>query len=280
MNPADRGGSSLRLQRIQARAPRVLAGLLLSVLCIAGTKSLIRGQPPQLRPVSHRPVYDLGAAAFAQSFAAAYLTWSASDPTARANALKPFLSTSFDPDAGMQPARGSSETVQSTEVAEQSHTAGVTNVVLIAQTSTGIRYLSVPVARDPQGLLYIRSYPAFVGPPASDPQAVAPTLTPIDDAALQGVLSRALGNYLSGQAGNLRADLAPSAAVSLPSPSLTMNQIYAYSWLVPGRTVSVRLTASDQSHDNFTLTYQMTVVKQDRWYVQSIQFDPTLAGGA
>jgi hypothetical protein len=128
--------------------------------------------------------------------------------------------------------------------------------------------------------LYIASYPALVGAPAIDTSVTAPVLTPVSNPQLMTVLNRALGNYLSGQQANLSADLTPTAIVSLPSQPLTLTQTVSAGWVVPGHTVAMQVLASDQHGDSFTLTYQLQVVMLDRWYVQSIQFDPTLRGGA
>lgn len=254
---------------------------LVAVLCVAGVRSIVARRTTTVRVVrSVAPSYDVGAAAFAQSFARVYLSWASGDNSARQTQLKPFLDQALDGDGGVQPAAHSFETVSATEVAGESRAGDVTNVIVIAQTSAGTRYLSVPVTRGDRGMLSIAAYPAFVGPPASDPESSRPPLPTVESQSLQTVLSRALGNYLDGQSANLRADLTSTAVVSLPAQALTLKQVDSDGWLVPSHTVAVQVLASDPEGDSFTLTYQVGVVMQDRWYVQSIQFDPTLQGGA
>jgi hypothetical protein len=224
--------------------------------------------------------YDVGAAAFAQSFTSAYLTWDGEgEEDERLAALKPFLARGLEADGGLEPAPDTSEVVSGTQVAEESRAGSITNVLVVAETTNGTQYLSVPVARGERGLLSVVSYPALVGPPATNTAEPAPSLTSVQDDALEAVVSRAIRNYLAGEAANLRADLTADSIVSLPSQPLTVTEIDTVSWLVGRRTVAVQVSAEDQQGTNLTLTYQVGVVRRDRWYIDSIQVDPTLKGG-
>jgi hypothetical protein len=274
--------SSLRTIRLRARTPRILMAVLVAVLCAAGLRSILspRSSGAQAEAVASGPSYDLGAGAFAQSFASAYLTWGGElTEGQREVALKPFLAEGIDANGGLAPAADTSESVQATQVAEENRVGEVTDVVVIAETTNGTRYVSVPVARNSRGLLTVVSYPALVGPPASDPSRPAPTLQPVGDKGLVTVVSRALGNYLAGHAANLRADLTPDAVVSMPAQALELRETASVSWLVPGRTVDVQVDVKDGQGAHLTLAYQLGVVRHDRWYVDSVQFDPTLEGG-
>lgn len=270
----------LRGIRWRARAPRLLVTGLVVILCIAGVRAIVSPRPAIVREVAARtPSYDIGAGAFAEAFASAYLTWNATDLTTRQTQLQAFLAQGLESDGGLQPASGTSQSVQSTAIDEETHSGGEIDVVIAAQTSSGAQYLSVAVARDARGMLYVAAYPALVGPPAADTAAPLPAAHPIADEALETVLSRALGNYLAGQAENLRADLTANAVVSLPTQPLRLRQTDSVNWLEPNHTVAVQVEVTDARADTLTLTYQLTVVMLDRWYVQSIQFDPTLQGG-
>jgi hypothetical protein len=275
-----RQGHSLRLIRLRARTPRILLGVLVAVLCIAGVRSIFGSRSTEAAPIATGSHYDLGAADFAQSFTSTYLSWSpALDEAERTAALKPFLAEGLEADAGLTPAPKTPESVGSTQVAEESRAGDVTDVLVVAQTSDGTQYLSVPVTRDPRGLLAVASYPALVGPPASDTTEPSPELERVEDKGLETVASRALRNYLTGQAANLRADLTASAVVSLPPQPLTVKEVDSVAWLVPHHTLAVQVDAEDQQGTQLTLTYQVGVVRQDRWYIDSIQVDPTLKGG-
>jgi hypothetical protein len=268
--------------RLRARAPRVLALALILILCLAGVRSIISPRPatPQALAAAADTDYDLGAAAFAQSFSSTYLTWGGDLTQGDRNlALRPFLAQGMEADGGLVPGRGTEQTVHGTQVAEESSVGEVTDVVVAAETSNGTRYLSVPVTRSGRGLLTVVSYPALVGPPATDTARPELTLEPVADQQLVTVVSRALGNYLAGHAANLRADLTPEAVVSLPGQELELQEINSVNWLVPRRTVDVEVDARDEQGARMTLTYQAGVVHHDRWYVASIQFDPTLKGG-
>jgi hypothetical protein len=281
--PRRSGGahSSLRVISMRARAPRLLLGTLVLILCIAGVRNIFGGsRATEAAPVARPARYDVGAASFAQSFASAYLTWGPTIPEQqRTTALKPFLAQGLEADAGLAPSSKSTETVNSTQVAEESRAGAITDVLVVAETSSGTQYLSVPVTRDERGLLSVISYPAMVGPPATDVTISAPNLSPVEDQGLETVVSRGLRNYLTGEAANLRADLTGEAVVSLPSQPLTVEDIESVSWFVPGRIVAVQVDAEDRQGAELTLTYQVGVVRKDRWYIDSIQVDPTLKGG-
>lgn len=272
--------SSLWAIRLRARAPRLLLGAVVLVLCVAGVRSIFGSRRASADPVTTASHYDIGAAAFAQSFTSTYLTWGPGAAEGeRIQALKPFLAQGMDSDAGLTPAPKSTDSVSSTQVAEESRVGSLIDVLVVAETSEGTQYLSVPVARGERGLLSVVSYPALVGPPATDVGESALRLTPVDDQGLETVVSRALRNYLTGEAANLRADLTGEAVVSLPPEALEVSDIEAAGWLVPGRTVATQVEVEDQRGVQLTLTYQVGVVRRGRWYVNSIQVDPTLEGG-
>jgi hypothetical protein len=197
----------------------------------------------------------------------------------RVQALRPFLAQGIDSDAGLVPAPETADSVGATQVAEESRAGSIIDVLVVAETTEGTQYLSVPVKRDEQGLLSVISYPALVGPPATDPTEGALWLSPVEDQGLETMVSRALRNYLTGQGVNLRADLAAGAVVSLPPAPLKVGEFDSVGWLVPRRTVAVQVEAEDERGAELTLTYQVGVVRRGRWYIDSIQVDPTLKGG-
>lgn len=282
--PAADRPRSLRSIRLGARAPQIVLMLVAAVVCVAGLRAIFAGPSSStiVERAPARPSYDVGAAAFAQSFARAYLSWQDEEMEARAAALEEFFPEQLraGSDGGLQPAPGSSQSVSSTEVVDQSRLAATIDVVVLAETSAGPRYLSVPVGRDERGALYVAAYPAFVGPPAAATEVNEPSPEAVDDAGLETVARRSLGNYLAGEAANLRADLTSDAIVSLPAEPLQLRRFDSLDWLLPGRAVAAQVEARDESGDDFTLSYQLRVVRRGRWYVQSIQFDPTLQGGS
>jgi hypothetical protein len=270
----------LRAVRITASLPRVLASIVLLVLAVAGIRSIVaRPTKTVVARSAAAPALDQGAEEFAQSFARAYLTWNGQSQGQRESALRPFLSSALDQDAGVQPG-GGSQSVGWTSVVGQQADGSQTLVTVVAQTSHGLVYLSVPVARDNHGFLFVSNYPAIVGPPASDTTAALPSQQQITDSALQTVVARAVTNYLAGNQANLLADLTPNALVSLPPQHMTVTNTQPATWTVPGRRVAIQVTTNDAHGNSWTLTYEVGVQKLDRWYVQSIQVDPTFQGGS
>ena len=268
---------SLRRIRLQARAPRAVAAVVVVILSVAGVRSILapaRTTVVERASVSHGP--DLAAAGFAQEFARVYLTWSSDSPDGQAAALHPFLASGLNQNGGVQP--NNSQSVSWTAVIGEQASGAQTLVTVAAQTSAGLEYLSVPVARDAGGFLFVSSYPALVGPPASDPSASVPAPRQVNDPALQTVVARAVTNYLAGNQANLLADLTPNALVSLPVQHMTVTQTQPATWVLPGREVAIQVTANDARGDALTLSYDLNVEKLDRWYVQSIQVDPTYQG--
>ena len=94
---------------------------------------------------------------------------------------------------------------------------------------------------------------------------------PVDDGPLEGVVRRAISNYLTLEAPNLRADLDRRALIPLPARPMRVNAVDAPTWLAPGRVETlVRASAGGAS---WTLSYELRVIKRDRWYVRSIETD-------
>jgi hypothetical protein len=273
--------TSFRAARVRARIPRIVAAVLVCLLSAAGLRVILSG-PPQPAPARTitTPAGDQGATSFAEAFTRAYLTWDAEDPAARERSLAPFLGSALDQDGGVQPGTGDSQRVNWTAVLGDRRDGTRRLITVMAQTSNGLMYLSVPVARDQRGFLSIAGYPAIVGPPAVDKDQQQPSEDEVDDAALQTVVTRALTNYLATNERNLLADLTPDAVVSLPSAALKVTHVDEITWVKPGRRVAMQVDAQDGRGTSWTLRYELDVLKRDRWYVRSLQVNPTFQGGS
>jgi hypothetical protein len=247
----------------------------------AGLRATLSGPAqPVAAPAPPAPAsIDRGAEAFAEGFARVYLSWDAKDTSRREQALAPYLA-GIDADGGLRPATDSSQQVLATSVIGSRRTAAGRLVTLAVQTSARLVYLSVPVQRTADGSLAITAYPALVGPPATDDHAQPAEEDEVADGALVTVSERAVGNYLTGNNDNLLADLAPDAVVSLPSDPLKADQFAGVTWVVHGRRVAVAVRAVDRQRATWTLRYELEVVERDRWYVRSIQVDPTFRGAS
>jgi hypothetical protein len=267
------------------RFARELPRHLLHALALAGLLASARFaiDPPRvglpaalLRPPARQ---DLAAEGFAALFARDYLTWEAQSPEARVRALAPFVGSGIEPDAGLQPAAGSEQRVQWTQVVQEREPEPGEHVYTVAaQTdAAGLLYLTVSVLRTARGGLALAGYPALVGAPASGPAQSATTthLREVSDPELATVVERALRNYLAGSPSELASDLAAGARVSLPGIALTLQTVQSLQWVQAGSTVLAVLQAQDQGGAQYTLAYELDVAReQGRWEIAAIQMDP------
>jgi hypothetical protein len=145
-----------------------------------------------------------------------------------------------------------------------------------AQTdSAGLLYLTVGVVRTRQGSLALAGYPAFVGGPAAGPAPASGRLRAVADASLKSVVERALRNYLAASGAELAADLTPEARVSLPPWPLTLDSLQRLEWSSDGRSVLAVVQAQDSRGVQYTLAYEVDVVReQGRWEVSAVQMNP------
>lgn len=267
----------------RVRLARELPRYLVCGLSLAGMLASVRFAiaPPQSGLVSARaaaPVADLAAEGYAQQFARAYLTWESGAPEAHRLALASFLGPGMEPGAGLQPPASGEERVQWTDIVqERLATAGEHVYTVAAQTdSAGLVYLSVSVARTPEGALQLVGYPALVGAPASAPADAEGGLREVDEPALAAVVERAVRNYLGGLGSELAADLAAGARVSLPTRPLRLEALQHLDWSPEGGdAVSAVVQAEDANGVRYTLAYTLDMTRvAGRWEVAAIQVDP------
>lgn len=249
-----------------------LAGLLASARFAIAPPS-----PPAAvaHPLGATP--DRAAEGYAALFARRYLSWDAAADQPYARALEPFLGSAIEADAGLVlPASGEQRVAWVEVVQAREPAAGVHVYTLAAQTdSAGLLFLTVGVQRSADGALQLSGYPAFVGPPASEPARGPAQLQEVSDARLATVVQRALRNYLGDAPGELAADLAAGARVSLPSLALTIDSLLRLDWSTPGRSVQAVLQAHDARGVQYTLAYELDVVRvQGRWEIAAVQMDP------
>jgi Conjugative transposon protein TcpC len=266
------------------RLVRDLPRCALWILALAGlatTARLMIAPPVPSAPRSGSsggPTEDLAAAGYAELFSRAYLTWSGDDPEARQRALAPFVGSSMEADAGLQPPAEGEQQVQWTEVVQEREvTAGDHAYTVAAQTDVaGLVYLVVSVARSRDGVLQLASYPAFVGAPAAGRAVLASGLREVRDEALTVVVERALRNYLASSDAELAADLASEARVSLPAQEMVLQTIQHLNWSPDeAGAVVATVTAHDERDATYTLTYDVDVARVgQRWEVAAIEMDP------
>jgi hypothetical protein len=162
------------------------------------------------------------------------------------------------------------EVVQAREPASGQHVY----TVAVQTSPDGLLYLTVGVTRLAGGALTLSGYPAFVGPPPSVPVPTPSQATAGVEPALETVVRRALGNYLSASASELAADLTPGAQISLPPNPLQLTGISHTGWAA-GSAVQVTAQALDRRGVRYTLAYELDVSRlRGRWEISAIQTDP------
>jgi hypothetical protein len=265
------------------RLSRELPRYLLQALAVIGLLASARFAIDPPRPAIVRSATpsaalpDPAAEGFASLFARLYLTWDSSDPEAHAQALAPFVGSSMEAGAGLQPPASGAQRVQWTQVVQAREPAPGEHVYTVAaQTdSTGLLYLTVGVVREPDGKLALAGYPAFVGAPAYTVAVSGGRLSEVEDPALSTVLTRALRNYMARSESELAADLSAGAQVSLPGPALALRSVHSLDWSTPGRSVLAVVQAQDERGAQYTLAYELDVVSAaGRWEISAIQMNP------
>jgi hypothetical protein len=262
---------SLWQSRVAARAPRAIAFAALGFLCIAGLRAVLA---PGSETATSAPSFatpDLAAESFAEAFARAYLTWDSIDRHARRIAA--FLSDDLDEGAGLTPPTRRQQVLWTSVVEDRSEANGGRLVTVVADTTGGTYDLAVPLERDARGFLFVARYPALVGALPAATHAVASEEPEVEDGGLRAVARRAVANYLERQGANLKADLDATAVAALPSQALAVSEVESITWAGP-RRVAVQVSA-EGAGARWTLRYELDVVKRERWYVRSIETNPT-----
>jgi hypothetical protein len=267
----------------QIRLARELPRYLFQAMAIVGLLASARFAiaPPRAVTARSSPsssaLVDRAAEGFAALFARRYLSWDSRDPEAHRLALAPYLSSSMEAEAGLQPPERGEQQVQWTQVVQSRSLSAREHVYTIAvQTdSGGLLYLTVSVVREGDGSLALGGYPAFVGAPASTVAEPPKQLREVEDAALTTVVTRAMRNYLARAESELDADLSVGAHVSLPLAPLVLQTLDSLEWSFEGRSVLAVVRARDERGAQYTLSYELDVISSaGRWEVSAIQMNP------
>jgi hypothetical protein len=271
-------GPTQRTAALRAAAPRYLAFGVLVLLLLLGLRSLFFS-PAASAPARAAATADAPSRAFALQFARAYLTYDVDRPAVRSRALAPFLSDAVDAQAGVFAAGGRQEVIWAEVASDQAALTGGRAITVAAALDTQPLpiYLTVTVAHERGGPLSLVGYPAFVGAPAISRDPPSVRQSPVDDDELTAVVARALRNYLGASAQNLKADLAPGAAVTLPTLPLRVRSVGRIDWLGSSgaRAVLATVEAVDARGTTYTLAYELGIAIRDRPYIDFIEVIPT-----
>jgi hypothetical protein len=266
---------SAGLSRVAGLAPRAVLLVAVAVLAVLGLRTLAAGRPAAPATPPDTAASD-GAGFLAEAFTRAYLSWDPRRPDARARALAPIASSELGEGARLQPpAAGPAQRVLWTSVlGVRAGAAGEMVVRVVADTTSGLRVLDVPVLRGRDGALAVAAPPALVAAPRTDPRLALSDPQQVRDGTLAAVVRRALAHYLEGDAFELEADLAPGAVVALPPP-LARVRVGEVGWLseTEGR-IAVTAEASLPGGARARLRYELVVAQEGRWLVHQIAPDP------
>lgn len=265
--------------RLARELPRyVLCGLAVAGLAASARYAIAPPRPlAAVAVASPVPARDLAAEGYAVLFARRYLTWNSAEPQMNAGALAAFAGPGMEPDAGLQIPSSGRQRVEWAEVVQERERARGVHVYTVAvQTDTaGLLYLTVGVERAADGSLSLAGYPAFVGAPATGPPPASVRLKEVAEPALAMVVERALRNYLGAAPAELAADLTSDARISLPASALSLDSLQRLDWSPDGRSVVAVVQAQDARGVQYTLAYEVDVVReQGRWEVSAVQMDP------
>jgi hypothetical protein len=265
------------------RLARELPRYLLYAMALAGLAASVRNvlapvESTAAATAGHQPAPpDQAAEAYAALFVRRYLTWNAAEPQTELQALEPFLGPGLESDAGLVlPATGEQHVEWAEVVQAREPQPGEHVYTVAAETDTsGLLYVTVPVWREPSGSLALGGYPAFVGAPAAGSAQTQGHLREVAEPALSTVVQRVLRNYLAESSSELEADLTGNARVSLPGLPLNLISMQHLDW-APGRgAVLATVQAQDRRGVQYTLAYELDVVRQQgRWEVSAVQVDP------
>lgn len=240
------------------------------------------------------------AEAFALQFGNVYLNFSPATAQQRASDLIPFIPVGSAPQFGWN--GGGTQQLQSEQVAsisvQNAHQAVVT---LLAQVSTGLIEIGVPVYSS-QGGLVVSAEPALLPGPerATPPSASGAANDAAAQTALSGQLPGFFRAYATGDQQNLGRYLAPGAVIAglggavtygsisgmeVPSGGATRRIAVSVTWQVTGQSTVKPRGKQDTSSlgsgpAGLQMTYKMTVVQRNgTWYVQAIGPSDLQPGG-
>jgi hypothetical protein len=265
--------------RLLARWPRHLASLTLFVLVALGLRALLTS-PSTPSVTAAAPISaDAPSEDLALHFARAYLTYDATDPQAREEALGPYLPKGDGAGGGFSASAGSRKVLWEDVASDQRSLQGGRVITVSAQVSGAAAplYLAITVRHEPGRPLSLIGYPALVGAPAISTPADEPTREAVSDPEVSEVVRRVLGNYLAGSAPELRADLTDDAQVTLPTIALRVREVSDLEWISgPGSgAVLATVAAEGPEGGTYTLTYELGIAWHERPYVDFIEVVPT-----
>jgi hypothetical protein len=270
---------------------RAILWIAIALVLVRGTLDIARparieeGGSPQAVRESDRAFPDREALAFAVGFARAYLTFSPGRADDHARSLEAFLAPTLERHAGLVlPATGRGQSVAQATVARVQRLDARRALVTVAAELTrasGIRYLTVPVARDEGGALAVFDYPSFAAAPrrslATEEEERGP-LGRYERPAIEALLRRFFPAYHAGPADALAYFASPRVrlgAVAGPYAHVELLDVAELARPAPRRVlVAADVRARDATTGAlYLLRYRVLLERDERWYVVAINAD-------
>ncbi|MGN6274699.1 MAG: conjugal transfer protein [Solirubrobacterales bacterium] len=251
---------------------------LVVILSVAGLRASLAPSQGSSPVSANGPKIDYAEQNFAEEFARAYLSYDAVAPAAREEALASFTGSSVEAGAGFTPPSSGSQAVTWAQVAQVQHPLAGGMIITVAvglDTQAAPAYLSVPVQRLTGGAIALAGYPALVGPPLTAHAAIEESKgEAVEEAEVSRLVTRALTNYLAGDAEDFSADLAQAAVVTLPPTRLDLTNVQELNWVRGhgGGAVLATVSAADSRGARYTLRYEVGVRRVE-------SSDPAIAPG-
>ena len=256
---------SARLERLRGRAPRYLFIAALAITSLVGVRELIS---PKKAPTPRVAAVDSDYALedFAQGFAESYLAYDAARPQVRERALRPYLADELDAGAGFTSPERGSRAVEWVRVAQNQEALAGGRIIVVAAGIAGDSvpsYLAVPLARTSAGAITLTGYPSIVGSPTIA-RAELVVREEVEDREVLVVTERVVRNYLAGERADLEADLAPDAAVAIPTQHFEVQSVEEVAWAAGPDSGAVLATVSarEEAGGLWTLTYELGVERR------------------
>ena len=271
---------SARTERLRARVPRYIGIGFLAITSLVGIRQILLPAEPVPGAPPAEASADPAAENLAEQFTRAYLSYDAAHPEERERELRPFLGDELEPDGGLVAERGQQDVLWTRVAQSLPREDEGRTVVLAARTSTQMEplYLAVGVERDGEGALRLAGYPSLVGPPSVSQGSSFEDREEVEEPKVAAMARRVVANYVAGQERNLRADLAPDAAISLPTTELRLDALDELLWAEgPGSdAVVANVRALDARRNSYALSYEIGVEqRRGRPYATYVQTVPT-----
>lgn len=270
---------------------RVVLWLAVGLLLVRGALDVVRTPASEevrrATAASEERFPDAQAVAFAVGFTRAYLTFSPERADNHARALENYLAPTLERHAGLVVSvTGEGQAVAQATVARvqrlDDRRALVTVAAELAGGDHAIRYLAVPVARDPSGALAVFTHPSFVPAPRRSlvrEEEEREPLGAFERPGIEALLRRFFPAYLAGPADAVSYFASPGIRLGSVAGHYARVELVDVAALARPNAARVLVAADVRAADAgtgalFLLRYRVLLERDERWYVLAVNADP------